>query len=65
MCNPPKPLRAPEVVLGLPITKAVDIWSLGCVIASLFLGDHLYPCRDEYELVSGAEPQSSPHRGNT
>ncbi|CAL8361147.1 unnamed protein product [Merluccius merluccius] len=36
------PYRAPEVVLGLPITEAIDIWSLDCVIASLFLGDHLY-----------------------
>ncbi|CAL8398227.1 unnamed protein product [Arctogadus glacialis] len=47
-------LRTPQdsvrVVLGLPITEAVDIWSLGCVIASLFLEEHLYPCHDEYEL---------------
>ncbi|KAK0134250.1 Homeodomain-interacting protein kinase 3 [Merluccius polli] len=45
------PYRAPEVVLGLPITEAIDIWSLGCVIVSLFLRDHLYPCRSEYELL--------------
>ncbi|CAL8312082.1 unnamed protein product [Merluccius merluccius] len=37
------PYRAPEVVLGLPISEAIDIWSLGCVIASMFLGAHLYP----------------------
>ncbi|KAK0143741.1 Homeodomain-interacting protein kinase 3 [Merluccius polli] len=47
------PYRAPEVVLGLPISEAIDIWSLGCVIASMFLGAHLYPsCRDEYELLT-------------
>ncbi|CAL8311822.1 unnamed protein product [Merluccius merluccius] len=45
------PYRAPEVVMGMHITEAIDVWSLGCVVASLFLGDHLYPCRDEHELA--------------
>ncbi|KAF7642111.1 hypothetical protein LDENG_00264480, partial [Lucifuga dentata] len=30
--------RAPEVLLGLPITEAVDMWALGCTLACLFLG---------------------------
>uniref|UniRef100_A0A8C9ZWM2 Protein kinase domain-containing protein n=1 Tax=Sander lucioperca TaxID=283035 RepID=A0A8C9ZWM2_SANLU len=27
--------RAPEVILGLPLDEAVDMWSLGCVLAFL------------------------------
>ena len=27
--------RAPEVILGLPYSSAIDIWSLGCVLAEL------------------------------
>lgn len=30
--------RAPEIILGLPFKEAIDMWSLGCVIAELFLG---------------------------
>ncbi|XP_076008000.1 uncharacterized protein LOC143001983 [Genypterus blacodes] len=43
--------RAPEVSLGLPLTKAVDMWSLGCVMAFLYLGANLYPgC--EYDMMT-------------
>uniref|UniRef100_G3NGB0 non-specific serine/threonine protein kinase n=1 Tax=Gasterosteus aculeatus aculeatus TaxID=481459 RepID=G3NGB0_GASAC len=35
--------RAPEIILGLPFSEAIDMWSLGCVIAELFLGWPLYP----------------------
>ena len=28
--------RPPELVFGLPITKAVDVWSLGCAVKALF-----------------------------
>ena len=27
--------RSPEVLLGVPYTKAIDIWSLGCVVFEL------------------------------
>uniref|UniRef100_A0A3Q2R0Q6 Homeodomain-interacting protein kinase 2-like n=1 Tax=Fundulus heteroclitus TaxID=8078 RepID=A0A3Q2R0Q6_FUNHE len=33
--------RAPEVVLGLPLDEAVDTWSLGCVLALVFIGRHI------------------------
>ncbi|XP_042630651.1 homeodomain-interacting protein kinase 3-like [Cyprinus carpio] len=35
--------RAPEIILGLPFCEAIDMWSLGCVIAELFLGWPLTP----------------------
>ena len=44
--------RAPEVILGFPYTAAIDMWSLGCVAAELFLGDLLYPGCCEYDMVS-------------
>ena len=43
--------RAPEVILGLPFNEAIDTWSLGCVIAELFLGWPLYPGSSEYDQV--------------
>ena len=43
--------RAPEVILGLPFNEAIDMWSLGCVIAELFLGWPLYPGSSEYDQV--------------
>lgn len=43
--------RAPEIILGLPFCEAIDMWSLGCVIAELFLGWPLYPGASEYDQV--------------
>uniref|UniRef100_A0A673A1R9 non-specific serine/threonine protein kinase n=1 Tax=Sphaeramia orbicularis TaxID=375764 RepID=A0A673A1R9_9TELE len=43
--------RAPEVILGLPFCEAIDMWSLGCVIAELFLGWPLYPGALEYDQI--------------
>ncbi|XP_074109005.1 uncharacterized protein LOC141533823 [Cotesia typhae] len=43
--------RAPEIILGLPFNEAIDMWSLGCVIAELFLGWPLYPGRSEYDQI--------------
>uniref|UniRef100_A0A3P8NPV2 Protein kinase domain-containing protein n=1 Tax=Astatotilapia calliptera TaxID=8154 RepID=A0A3P8NPV2_ASTCA len=33
--------RAPEVMLGIPVTESADMWTLGCVAAFLYLGHHL------------------------
>jgi len=43
--------RAPEILLGLPFCESIDIWSLGCVIAELFLGWPLYPGSSEYDQI--------------
>ncbi|CAG11571.1 unnamed protein product [Tetraodon nigroviridis] len=43
--------RAPEILLGLPFDEAIDMWSLGCVAAELFLGTPLYPGNSSYNMV--------------
>lgn len=37
--------------LGLPFCEAIDMWSLGCVVAELFLGWPLYPGSSEYDQI--------------
>ncbi|MGH0154909.1 UNVERIFIED_CONTAM: hypothetical protein FKN15_037550 [Acipenser sinensis] len=43
--------KAPEIILGLTFCEAIDMWSLGCVIAELFLGWPLYPGALEYDQI--------------
>jgi homeodomain interacting protein kinase len=43
--------RAIEILLGLPFNESIDIWSLGCVMAELFLGWPLYPGSSEYDQI--------------
>ena len=45
-------LRAPEVIMGLPYTESIDMWSLACVLAELFLGWPLFPGSSEYDQIS-------------
>ncbi len=33
--------RAPEIMLALPYTTAIDMWSLGCILAELYTGTSL------------------------
>ncbi|KAI8821681.1 kinase-like domain-containing protein [Fimicolochytrium jonesii] len=44
--------RSPEVLLGLPYTSSIDMWSLGCIAAELFLGLPLFPGSSEYNQIS-------------
>ncbi|KAK9477367.1 kinase-like domain-containing protein [Lipomyces japonicus] len=44
--------RSPEVILGLPYSSSIDMWSLGCIIAELFLGLPLFPGNSEYDQLS-------------
>lgn len=38
--------RGPEVILGLPYDRKIDIWSFGCIIAELHLGYPLFGGED-------------------
>lgn len=44
--------RAPEVVLGVPYTTAIDMWSLGCILAELYTTVPLFPAENEVDLMS-------------
>lgn len=39
--------RAPEIMFGIPYTPAIDMWSLGCIIAELYIGYPLFPGESE------------------
>uniref|UniRef100_A0A8C6M4I2 Protein kinase domain-containing protein n=1 Tax=Nothobranchius furzeri TaxID=105023 RepID=A0A8C6M4I2_NOTFU len=43
---------APEVFLDCPLDESLDIWSLGCTLAFLFLGQHMSPVDCEYQYMS-------------
>ncbi|EDR22163.1 serine/threonine protein kinase ppk15, putative [Entamoeba dispar SAW760] len=43
--------RAPEIVLGLPYSCAIDMWSVGCIAAEFFLGIPLFAGTSEYNLL--------------
>lgn len=43
--------RSPEVILGLPYTESIDMWSLGCIVGELFLGLPMFPGTSEYNQM--------------
>ncbi|KAK1899255.1 Homeodomain-interacting protein kinase 1 [Dissostichus eleginoides] len=43
--------RAPEVILGRPFNAAIDVWSLGTVLAEMLLGFPLFPGNNEYDVT--------------
>lgn len=44
--------RSPEIILLLPFTQAIDMWSLGCLAVALYLGTLLYTGHNEYDMAS-------------
>ncbi|CAO3661499.1 unnamed protein product [Rhizopus stolonifer] len=44
--------RSPEIILGLDYTKAIDMWSLGCIIAELYTGVPIFPGENEQEQLA-------------
>ncbi|XP_049281417.1 dual specificity tyrosine-phosphorylation-regulated kinase mbk-2-like [Anopheles funestus] len=44
--------RAPEVILGAKYDMAIDMWSLGCIVAELYTGSALLPGEDEYDQMA-------------
>lgn len=45
--------RAPEILLGLPYTNAIDMWGVGCVLANLYLQFFLFNAHTDFEMVTG------------
>ncbi|EKX35447.1 hypothetical protein GUITHDRAFT_118363 [Guillardia theta CCMP2712] len=43
--------RSPEVLLRLPYSSGIDMWSLGCIGVELFLGLPLWPGTSEYNQM--------------
>ncbi|KAI9252626.1 kinase-like domain-containing protein [Sporodiniella umbellata] len=43
--------RSPEVILRLPYTCAIDMWSFGCFVAEMFLTKPLFPSGNETFLI--------------
>ena len=35
--------RAPEIILGIRYTPAIDMWSFGCIMVELFTGFPIFP----------------------
>lgn len=56
--------RAPEIMLGIRYTPAIDMWSLGCIMFELYIGRPLFAGEDEKEQmqcimeVKGVPPRS-------
>ena len=38
-------------MLGVPYTPAIDMWSLGCILAELYMGYPLFPGESENEQL--------------
>ncbi|KAJ1505616.1 Dual specificity tyrosine-phosphorylation-regulated kinase [Coelomomyces lativittatus] len=43
--------RSPEVILGADYDMAIDMWSLGCILAELFTGSPLFPGENEQDQL--------------
>ncbi|CAM9536060.1 unnamed protein product [Discosporangium mesarthrocarpum] len=44
--------RAPEVILGVGWLYPSDLWSVGCIVAELYLGDLLFATHDNLEHLA-------------
>ncbi|XP_069378157.1 uncharacterized protein [Paralichthys olivaceus] len=58
---------APEILYDNPFSGAIDIWSLGCLSAELFMGVPLFPACNEADLMSriGNAARDPLHEGNS
>uniref|UniRef100_A0AAQ6IFS6 Protein kinase domain-containing protein n=1 Tax=Anabas testudineus TaxID=64144 RepID=A0AAQ6IFS6_ANATE len=59
--------RAPEVTLGLPLSTAVDMWGVGCIMAQMYFGRSLFPsgCAYHYMEYFTRDPSNSEWRLRT
>eukprot|EP00163_Fabomonas_tropica_P027105 TRINITY_DN5133_c0_g3_i1.p1 TRINITY_DN5133_c0_g3~~TRINITY_DN5133_c0_g3_i1.p1 ORF type:complete len:339 (-),score=53.41 TRINITY_DN5133_c0_g3_i1:542-1558(-) len=44
--------RSPEVILGLPYGRPIDMWSFACILAELYTGYPLFPGENEVEQLA-------------
>ncbi|GMK57095.1 hypothetical protein CspeluHIS016_0309350 [Cutaneotrichosporon spelunceum] len=44
--------RSPEVILGMNYAMAIDMWSLGCILAELYTGYPIFPGENEHEQLA-------------
>lgn len=45
--------KAPEILLGKKnYNKQIDVWSLGCILAELFLLEPLFPGSSDFEMIN-------------
>ncbi|BGP01393.1 serine/threonine protein kinase, CMGC, dual-specificity [Rhodotorula toruloides] len=44
--------RSPEVILGQNYHMAIDMWSLGCIIAEMYTGYPIFPGENEQEQLA-------------
>ncbi|KAI9249401.1 kinase-like domain-containing protein [Phascolomyces articulosus] len=44
--------RSPEVILGMEYSMAIDMWSVGCILAELHTGYPLFPGENEQEQLA-------------
>lgn len=44
--------RAPEVILGAKYGRAIDMWSLGCILSELLSGHALFPGENEADQLA-------------
>jgi len=47
--------RGPEVILGLPYSGKIDMWSLGCVIAEMYTNEVTFQNTSELSMLSRIE----------
>jgi dual specificity tyrosine-phosphorylation-regulated kinase 2/3/4 len=43
--------RAPEVLLGIPYSYPIDMWSLGCILVEMYIGVPLFDGTNEKEQI--------------
>lgn len=43
--------RAPEIILGIPYSTMIDMWSFGCIIVELYTGYPLFCGESEHEQI--------------
>jgi serine/threonine protein kinase len=44
--------RAPEIIMGIPYTFAIDMWSFGCILVELYNGYPIFAGEDEAEQLA-------------